>query len=44
MATWPGSFILPRNDPLRFFLGLGRIESEERLRGLDRATTPRHLA
>ena len=40
MATWLGNFVFLRNDPLRFLLDLGCIESEERLRGLDGVTTP----
>ena len=44
VATRPGYFVLPHNDPLRFFLDLGYVESEEKLRGLDEATTPRRLA
>ena len=43
-VTWLENKVLQRNDPLRFFLDLSHIESEERLGGLDGVTTPCHLA
>ena len=40
VAIWLGDLVLPCEDPFRFFLDLGRIESEERLRGLGGVTSP----
>ena len=35
-----GDSVLPRKEPLRLFLDLGRIESEDRLRGLGGVADP----
>ena len=40
VAIWLGDLVLLREDPLRFFLDLGRIESEDKLRGLGGVTSP----
>ena len=40
VATWLGDLVLPREDPLRFFLDLGRIESDDKLWGLGGVTNP----
>ena len=40
VTIWLGDLALPREDPFRFFLDLGRMESEERLRGLGGVTNP----
>ena len=40
VAIWPGDLVLPYGEPLRFFLDLSRIESEDRLQGLGWVTNP----
>ena len=40
VTIWLGDSVHPREDPLRFFLDLGRIKSEDRLRGLGGVTNP----
>ena len=40
VEIWLGDLVLPCKDPLRFFLDLGRIESEDRLQELSEVTNP----